>query len=99
MPGSGSAHRHAAEDDPVAVDVVAAADVLDRLEDIGLAGPAIAILHAPQRVQFKERLVRRRGTLAIAFIEAGDKLELAHPHRPRAAVWHDIQTPRPRSVV
>ena len=51
VPGPRGPHRHAAQHDPVAVDVVVAADGLDRLEDVGLAGPAVAVLDPAQRVQ------------------------------------------------
>ncbi len=39
VPCSRGAHRHAAEDDPIAVDAVATTDILDGLENIRLAGP------------------------------------------------------------
>ena len=60
VPRPRGAHRHAAQHDAVAVDVVVAADGLDGLEDVGFARPAVAILDAAQRVQFDVVLIGRR---------------------------------------
>ena len=46
-------HRHAAQNDPVPIDGVVPANGLDRLEDVGLAGPAIAVLDPAERMQLE----------------------------------------------
>ena len=90
VPGAGCPHAHATQYDAVAVDLVVTAHGLDGLEDIRLAGPAVAVLHAAQRMQFDE--VRfRAGFVGIAFIEARHELQLAHADGLRAAMQHDIE--------
>src|SRR5579864_5879682 len=98
MPGARGAHRHAAQDDALAVDVVGAADGLDRLENIGLSGPAIAVFDAAQWVQFDETLLGSVCGLGIAFIKSTQKAHLAHADRPAAAMKHNVQPKRLTAV-
>ena len=99
VPGPGGPHRHPAQDDPVAVDGVVAAGGLDRLEDVGLAGPAVAVLDPAQRVQLDVVPVGGVRGGAVPLVEASEEPELAHPHRPAAAVEHDVEPHGPVPVV
>ena len=83
----------------VAVDGVVAAGGLDRLEDVGLAGPAVAVLDAAQRVELDVVPVGGVHAGAIALVEAAHEPELAHPDRSGAAVEHDVQPHGPVPVV
>src|SRR5262249_7522591 len=91
VPGPRSAHRHAAEHDTVAVDVVVAADRLDRLEDVRLAGPAVAVLDPAQGGQFEGVLVGAVLAGLVALVEAGQEAQLAQPHGAHAAVQYDVE--------
>src|SRR5206468_1984838 len=82
MPRARRTHRHAAEHDPVAVDVVATASVFDYFKHVRLAGPAVTILHAAKRMQLDERLVWRRSVRVIPLVEPGNEPQLAHADRP-----------------
>ena len=100
VPRPRGAHRHAAQHDAVAVDVVVAADVLDRLEDVGLARPAIAVLDAAQRMQLDERLIDRApANRCRPAVEPLHEPQLAGPLRLRAAVQHDIEADRLLRIV
>ena len=57
---------------------VVAADGLDRLEDVRLAGPAVAVLDAAQRVQLDVVLVGGVFAGLVAFVEAVHEAQLAH---------------------
>ena len=65
----------------VAIDRISAAPVLDRLEHIGLACPAVAVLNAAQWMQFNKRLIGRRCVLFIPFVEARHETQLTHADR------------------
>ena len=99
VPGPGSPHRHPSEDDPVPVDGVVPASGLDRLEDVGLAGPAVAVLDPAQRVQLDVVAIRSVRDGAVALIEASEEPELAHPRGPTAAVEDDVEPRGPAPVV
>ena len=99
VPGARGAHRHAAQDDPVAVDVVIAADGLDRLEDVGLAGPAVAVLDAAQRMQLDVVLLGGGLAVVVAVVEAAHEAQLAHADRLAAAVQHHVEPDRLARVV
>ena len=74
MPGARRTHRHAAQHDAVAIDVVVAAHRLDGLENIRLARPAVSVLHTTKRMQLDVVHVRRVASVLIAFVEAADEL-------------------------
>ncbi len=80
VPGSRGAHRHAAQNDPIPIDVVPSADRLDGLEHVGFAGPTVAILDAAQGMQFDERLLAERRRRACRLFKAIYETKLAQPY-------------------
>ena len=86
MPRARRAHAHAAKHDAVAVNAVVAAHGLDGLEHVRLARPAVAVLHATQRMQLDEVHVRRGFRGVISLVEARAETQFAHAHGLRAAV-------------
>ena len=91
VPRSRGAHRHAAEDDPIAVDAVATTDILDGLENIRLAGPAVAVLDPAEWMELDERCIGRVAVGPVPLVEPSHEAHLAHPDRTAAPVQHDVE--------
>ena len=51
VPGARAAHGEASEDDSAVVDGIIAFDGLDRLENVGFAGPAVGVVAASEDVE------------------------------------------------
>ncbi len=76
VPGARRPHRHAAQHDAVAVNGVLARDRCDRLEHVGLAGPAIAVLDPAQGVKLEIVVIWDSG-IGACLITA-DEAQFAH---------------------
>ena len=86
VPGPRASHREAAEDDPPVVDRIVPLDRLDRLEDVGLAGPAVGVVGPAEDVE--RDLARRIGRGGLAVVR-GDEPDLVQGRAP--AVEHDVE--------
>ena len=99
VPGAGGAHGHAAEHNALAVDGIIAANGLDGLEDVGFAGPAVAVLDSAQGMQLDEVLFGSTRAGVVAVVEPAHESQLAHADGPGAAVQDDVEAAGPGRIV
>src|SRR5258706_14079441 len=99
MPGPGGARRHAAQHDALPVDRVAVAPGFDRLEDVRLAGPPVAVLDPRERWKLDVVQIGAAGGGVVAVVEPLDEAQLAQAVGLLASVEDHVEPHRRRGIV